>query len=62
MNSTTTPVPDCADLMKIARLAPKTGRCPAPGEIAAACVYLASADAVNITGIALSIDGGQVAG
>jgi meso-butanediol dehydrogenase/(S,S)-butanediol dehydrogenase/diacetyl reductase len=56
------PIPDWADLAKIYRLAPKTGKASAPEEIAAAVAYLASADACNITGTVLSVDGGQNAG
>jgi len=56
------PVPDWADLPKIYRLAPKTGKASAPEEIAAAVAYLASAEACNITGTTLSVDGGQGAG
>jgi meso-butanediol dehydrogenase/(S,S)-butanediol dehydrogenase/diacetyl reductase len=60
--NTTTPVPDWVDMAKIGRLSPKTGKSSAPSEIAGAVAYLASADACNITGILLSVDGGQVAG
>jgi meso-butanediol dehydrogenase/(S,S)-butanediol dehydrogenase/diacetyl reductase len=56
------PVPAWADMAKIARLSTKTGKASAPEEIAAAVAYLASNDACNITGIALSVDGGQTAG
>lgn len=56
------PVPAWADMNKIARMSPKTGKMSAPEEIAGAVAYLASADACNVTGISLSIDGGQVAG
>jgi len=56
------PIPDWVDLAKIYRLAPKTGKASAPGEIAAAVAYLASADACNVTGTVLSVDGGQTAG
>ncbi len=38
------------------------GRLGTPGEVAAAALYLASADAAFITGTALVIDGGLVAG
>ena len=56
------PLPDFADMNKIARLSPKTNRASKPEEIAGAVAYLVSADACNVTGIALSVDGGQVAG
>ncbi|GLR66054.1 short-chain dehydrogenase [Acidocella aquatica] len=56
------PIPDWANLQKISRLAPKTGKLSDAKEIAAAVAYLASADACNITGIALPVDGGQTAG
>lgn len=59
---TVTPMPEWLDFAKIARLSPKTGKTSAPEEIAAAVAYLASADACNVTSIALSVDGGQVAG
>jgi meso-butanediol dehydrogenase/(S,S)-butanediol dehydrogenase/diacetyl reductase len=62
LNATTTPMPDWLDMAKIGRLSPKTGKASAPGEIAAAVAYLASADACNITGILLPVDGGQTAG
>jgi meso-butanediol dehydrogenase/(S,S)-butanediol dehydrogenase/diacetyl reductase len=56
------PIPAFADMNKVARLSPKTGKMSRPEEIAAGVAYLASEDACNITGITLSIDGGQVAG
>ncbi len=56
------PIPDWADKAKIYRMAPKTGKASAPEEIAAAVAYLASQDACNVTGISLSVDGGQSAG
>ena len=59
---TAAPVPSWADLQKIGRMMPKTGKASAPEEIAAAVAYLASADACSVTGIALPVDGGQVAG
>lgn len=57
-----TPTPDWLDMKKIARLSPKTGKASAPEEIAGAVAYLASSDACNVTGITLSVDGGQTAG
>lgn len=57
-----TPMPEWLDMNKIARLSPKTNIMSAPEEIAGAVAYLASLDACNVTGITLSIDGGQVAG
>lgn len=62
LNKDVAPIPTWLDLQKIAHLSPKTGKTSAPGEIAGAVAYLASEDACNVTGIALSIDGGQVAG
>ena len=55
-------LPLWGDMSKIMRLAPKTGAASKPEEIAAAAAYLASSEACNITGITLSIDGGQTAG
>ena len=57
-----TAVPAWADMKKVMSLATKTGKPSAPEEIGAAVAYLASADACNVTGIALSVDGGQTAG
>ena len=62
LNTTTAPMPDWLDMAKIGRLSPKTGKFSAPEEIAGAVAYLASADACNVTGILLSVDGGQAAG
>ena len=62
LTSSVTSMPEWLDFNKIARLAPKTGKMSAPQEIAGAVAYLASADACNVTGITLSVDGGQVAG
>jgi len=56
------PIPDWADLAKIYRMAPKTGKASAPEEIAATVAYLASNDACNVTGTVISVDGGQTAG
>ena len=55
------PIPDWMDMSKIASLFPKTKKSSAPEEIAGAVAYLASADACNVTGITLSVDGGQTA-
>ena len=55
-------VPAWADMKKVMSLATKTGKPSTPEEIGAAVAYLASADACNVTGIALSVDGGQTAG
>lgn len=57
-----TTIPEWADLKKIYHMATKTGKASKPEEIAAAVAYLASADACNVTGIALPVDGGQTAG
>jgi len=61
LNRVVAPLPEWADRAKIARLAPKTRKVSAPEEIAAAVAYLASAEACNVTGTTLSIDGGQTA-
>lgn len=61
LNTTVAPMPEWLDMSKIASLFPKTKKSSAPEEIAGAVAYLASSDACNITGIALSIDGGQTA-
>ncbi len=55
-------IPEWADRRHFARLAPKTGKVSEPEEIAAAVAYLASAEACNVTGTVLAIDGGQTAG
>jgi len=55
-------LPEWADRRHFARLAPKTGKASDPSEIAAAVAYLASAEACNVTGTILAIDGGQTAG
>lgn len=55
-------VPDWLDTSQLVRLATKTGKLSTADEIAAAVAYLASAEACNITGATLSIDGGQTAG
>jgi meso-butanediol dehydrogenase/(S,S)-butanediol dehydrogenase/diacetyl reductase len=55
-------VPDADPKLLVERHFPKTGKLCEPEEIAAAVAYLASDEACNITGIALSIDGGQLAG
>jgi meso-butanediol dehydrogenase/(S,S)-butanediol dehydrogenase/diacetyl reductase len=60
--NTGAPIPAWADMGKIAFLSPKTGKFSAPDEIASAVAYLASDEACNITGSALSVDGGQTAG
>lgn len=62
LNTETTPMPDWLDMNKIARLAPKIGRMSSPAEVAGAVAYLASDEAASVTGITLSIDGGQAAG
>lgn len=53
------PIPDFVDMTRFMGVAPKTGKISAPDEIAGAIAYLASADARNVTGITLSVDGGQ---
>jgi meso-butanediol dehydrogenase / (S,S)-butanediol dehydrogenase / diacetyl reductase len=55
-------VPDADPKLLVERHFPKTGKFCEPEEIAAAVAYLASDEACNITGIALTIDGGQLAG
>lgn len=60
--NTKAPIPEWANLEKVMRLAPKTNKASSPDEIAGAVAYLASEEACNVTGIALSVDGGQVAG
>ncbi len=55
-------VPDADPKLLVERHFPKTGRLCEPEEIAAAVAYLASDEARNITGITLTIDGGQLAG
>jgi len=62
LNRDVVPLPKWLDMTKIASLFPKTGLMSDPAEIAGAVAYLASADAVNVTGITLSVDGGQTAG
>ena len=62
LNSETTPIPDWLDMTKIARLTPKIGRMSTTAEVAASVAYLASDEAASVTGITLSIDGGQTAG
>lgn len=62
LNSVTVPMPDWLDLSKLMRLGPKTGQNCDAAEIGAAVAYLASPDACNVTGIALSVDGGQALG
>ena len=62
LNVTVTPLPDWIEQTKLMGLAPKTGKASAPSEIAAAVAYLASDEACNVTGAALSVDGGQTAG
>lgn len=44
------------------RTAPKIGRMSSAAEVAASVAYLASDEAASVTGITLSIDGGQSAG
>jgi len=56
------PIPNWADMAKIATLSTRTGKFSSPDEIASAVAYLASDEACNVTGSALSIDGGQTAG
>jgi meso-butanediol dehydrogenase/(S,S)-butanediol dehydrogenase/diacetyl reductase len=53
------PIPSWADMTRFMSVMPKTGKVSEPDEVAGAIAYLASADARNITGIALPIDGGQ---
>ncbi len=55
-------VPDADPKLLVERHFPKTGKFCEPEEIAAAVAYLASDEACNITGITLTIDGGQLAG
>ena len=62
LNVTVTPLPTWIEPIKLMGLAPKTNKASAPSEIAAAVAYLASDEACNVTGSALSIDGGQTAG
>lgn len=61
LNTKVAPMPDWLDVSKIAHLFPKTKKSSAPEEIGAAVAYLASDDACNVTGITLSVDGGQTA-
>ncbi|QOG06565.1 SDR family oxidoreductase [Aureimonas sp. OT7] len=58
----TTLVPEWADMTKIARMSSKIGRMSSAAEVAASVAYLASDEAASVTGISLSIDGGQSAG
>lgn len=58
----TTLVPEWADAAKIARMSSKIGRMSSAAEVAASVAYLASDEAASVTGITLSIDGGQSAG
>jgi len=57
----TAPIPNWADMQKIALLSTRTGKFSSPDEIASAVAYLASDEACNVTGTALSVDGGQTA-
>lgn len=57
--NTKAPIPAWADMSRLASAFPKTAKFSAPEEIAGAIAYLASEDARNITGITLSVDGGQ---
>ncbi|HEY4546501.1 MAG TPA: SDR family oxidoreductase [Pedomonas sp.] len=61
LNTKVAPMPEWLDMSKIATLFPKTKKSSAPEEIAGAVAYLASSDACNVTGITLSVDGGQTA-
>lgn len=61
LNTKVAPMPEWLDMTKIASLFPKTKKSSAPEEIAGAVAYLASSDACNVTGITLSVDGGQTA-
>ena len=61
LNTVTTPLPDWIEPIKLMGLAPKTGKASAPSEVAAAVAYLASDEACNVTGAALTVDGGQTA-
>ena len=61
LNTKVAPMPEWVDMSKIASLFPKTKKASAPEEIAGAVAYLASSDACNVTGITLSVDGGQTA-
>lgn len=56
------PIPDDVDKEMLMRHWPKLGDMAEPEDVAAAVAYLASRDAQQVTGIALSVDGGQVLG
>lgn len=62
LNSVTTLLPEWVDMNKINRLSPKIGRPSTAEEVAGAVAYLVSSDAASVTGITLTIDGGQTAG
>jgi meso-butanediol dehydrogenase/(S,S)-butanediol dehydrogenase/diacetyl reductase len=57
--NTKSPIPSWADVSRLQSAFPKTGKFSDPDEIAGAILYLASADARNVIGITLSVDGGQ---
>jgi len=61
MNDSTT-FPEDVDISLLMRHAPKTGVMCEAEDIARSILFLASEDARNITGIQLSVDGGQTAG
>lgn len=55
-------LPEGADMNLIMRMLPLTGDMQGPETVAAAVAFLASDEAHYITGVALSVDGGQVVG